>query len=153
MAFMELTGNPRFPFHYNVDAGVGPSLGGHYGFSDVQLVQWMLKRIWLGRDKFTPPFGEPPSPGDLQVTGVFDWTTQYWIRKFQEEEKRQGKNIAVDGRVDRTKGDGRATISYTRYTIRFMNRRLSDAWPEFFADPNTDPLCPPDLAKRLRPNG
>src|SRR5262245_22398717 len=51
MAFMELTGHPNFPFHYNVDAGVGPNLGGHYGYSDVQLVQWMLKRIWLGRDK------------------------------------------------------------------------------------------------------
>jgi hypothetical protein len=153
MAFTDMNGTTFFPFFYNVDAGVGPTLGGHYGTSDVQLVQWMLKRIWLGRDRFTPPFGKAPSPGDLQVTGIFDWTTQYWIRKYQEEEKRRGGKITIDGRVDRSKGDGMGTISHTFYTIRFMNVRLRQAWPEFFADPNTDPLCPPDLAKRLHPSG
>jgi hypothetical protein len=145
MAFVDtLPDTPEMPFFYNVDQGVGPDPTGFYRRDDILLVQYLLKKVWDNREKFTPPFPLPPAPGSIETDGYFGRITARWILQFQKNMRSRGRSILPDGRVDRAHG-AIASISHTQYTIIHLNNGLRIAEPDTFANIIADPECPPEL--------
>jgi hypothetical protein len=158
MAIKIATGDPTFPFLYNVEMWVGPDQNAPNQRDDVMLVQYCLKHIYTMRWRQDPPFPWPPHPGDIEVDGYWGPTTRRWINQFQRDVLARGRKTATDGRVDAVplkKGgiQKEGSISHTYYTIIFMNTGLKKARPTLFADISNDPDCPPELRSRVEQIG
>jgi peptidoglycan hydrolase-like protein with peptidoglycan-binding domain len=117
MAYIEKGAKPW----YNVEQAVGAA--GANLPSDVALVQYMLRHY----------FGSEAA--GLKVDGHFGPITQHWITRFQHKMQSQGKQIAVNGRVDRAPGviapmyHPGAPAGSPAYTILALNHELQTRNP------------------------
>jgi hypothetical protein len=117
------------PVVYNVEQAVG-RLGTNTR-GDVILVEYLLNGIY------------PAATKELNCAGQCTPATIRWINQFQTDAKRSGKNVPIDGRVDRAFGTP-ATITRAPYTIVFMNLKLKAANPTAFQRiPQVVPLSTP----------
>jgi hypothetical protein len=89
----------------------------------------------------------------LAVDGFIGPITQSAINQFQIDLRNGGLPIAVDGRVDRARGPiGLATISFTIYTIIWLNVKFGEANPTVdFAKLQSDPAMPAQLRAAIGP--
>jgi hypothetical protein len=144
----ELSLDDDFDGHFfNVNMAVGPGAANRW--DDVELVQYLLKRIYGSPLSFHPPF-HPPEGDMIKIDGRFGRTTAKWINHFQREVNDQGGvPIRLDGRVDKSDSGGVSSISRTVYTIIALNKGLQLVDPEAFNNPAVDTECPPALCSRL----
>lgn len=112
---------------------------------DVMLVQYLLRGILRKKS--------PQTAAKLAVDGFMGPITQGAINQFQLDLRNGGLPVAVDGRVDRARGPiGLATISFTIYTIIWLNVKFGEANPTVdFANIQRDPAMPALLRSALGP--
>jgi hypothetical protein len=145
MAYVDSTEDPRFPNFYNVNFPVGKDSPNKR--DDVFLVQWLLHRVYSDSQYFTSPDG-----GDIAMDGWIGPKTNRWIIAFQTDVRNLGEACVVDGRVDRARVGGVASITKTYYTIVWLNAFLLDANPAVYNNPSADPECPQELLSALANN-
>lgn len=121
---------------------------------DVMLVQYLLKRVYQQGYRAQPPLksgvGDPHSPAELMIDGIYGPGTQHAIEQFQLEMRRNGQNIATDGCVDPEKGQSStASISKTGYTISWLNKYFWVLYPQLAPDIRIDPECPLELKQAV----
>ena len=126
---------------YNLHFAVGPGAPNQH--EDVATVQTLLSAA-------APTCGGMHA---VQIDGRFGPDTQSQILAFQRYCKAKGAPIAVDGRIDRARGNY-ASVSHTRYTIRYLNDAAYQAHPDYF--PKLDDAIPmgmPATLWRVRARG
>lgn len=135
---------PGVTVAYTVDNAVGA--GAPNARADVLLVQHMLRLAWQDAPNskgFRPPGETQP----LKVDGVYGTTTQRFIKFFQEEAKRRGANVLLDGRVDPVvSGQSSSSISHTYYTTLCLNAARNNRTAKQ-ADIASDANFPLELAR------
>jgi peptidoglycan hydrolase-like protein with peptidoglycan-binding domain len=131
---------------YNLNRAVGP--GAPNRPDDVMLVQLLLKKVYARNRGLTVP------PGRMVVDGFFGPITHAWIRQFQRQAKfDKDCNVALDGVVDRYKGNRVSSISKTVYTILHLNGVIRKDDPGTWEALEDDPDCPLALGQQLLFNG
>jgi hypothetical protein len=134
----------QIPF-YNVSHAVGP--GAPNRTTDVELVQFFLREI------YDHPSNVKKKPaGTMTVDGVAGPITFAWIRRFQEDVKRAGGSVLVDGRVDHARGRqfDSSSISRTGYTIAHMNMTYRRRYGTQHDYLDKHPRIPPALKAEIR---
>lgn len=142
MAYIGTTGDGSN--YYNTNYAVG--IPAPNKRDDVLLVQWMLHRVFTDHPAFVPPEND-----GLAIDGWIGPHTIKWIKAFQATVRRSGRPCALDGRVDSAR-TATGAVSKTPYTILWLNVHLQLANPDAFADPSSDPDCPPELLSALATN-
>ena len=84
---------------------------------DVMLVQFLVKSY------FKDPENAASKPGaNLTVNGLFDTSTQVYLKSFASHIQRKGIAITVDGRYDPCGNAPRGSISRQYYKIYVLSR-------------------------------
>jgi len=142
MAYIETTVDDGS--YYNVNFSVGANSTNKR--DDVYLVQWMLHRVYNNH-----PLLAPPEKKRLKIDGWIGAQTIKWIKAFQSDMRRVGRECAFDGRMDSArKAFGAA--SNKPYTILWLNTVLLAANPKAYSDPASDPEAPLELLMALATN-
>lgn len=129
---------------YNVNFAVGNNAPNKR--DDVLLVQWMLKHVYADHPLLSPPEAKP-----LKVDGWIGPQTIKWIKAFQADMRRAGRQCALDGRVDSAR-KAFGAVSKLPYTILWLNSVFLAANPVVYADPASDAQAPVELLMALATN-
>lgn len=133
--------------------------------TDMMLVYYMLFFIYRDGDKKTFPlksadnFRSPDRFPTAKNYSSADTKTKIagLIFRFQQDLKRGGRNVFVDGRCDRARGV-HTTITHSVFSIVLMNFHFASTvklrdnrrdWQKFAL---SDPLAPPQLRQELATN-
>jgi peptidoglycan hydrolase-like protein with peptidoglycan-binding domain len=143
---MQLRNAGKMTLAYTVDHAVGPGCSNQR--PDVLLVQHLLRLAWNdvpSSKGFRPPGEAKP----LGVDGLYGPTTQRFIKFFQEEAKRRGAHVLLDGKVDAVvSGGSHGSISQSYYTALAMNAARNNRCP-VQADIAADPNFPAELTRHF----
>ena len=143
---MQIKNSGTVTLAYTVDSAVGPGCPNQR--PEVLLVQHLLRLAWNDVPTsrgFRPPGETKP----LNVDGLYGPTTQRFIKFFQEEAKRRGANVLLDGKVDPVLSGGpQGSISHSYYTALAMNAARNNRCP-LQADISADPNFPAELLRHF----
>jgi len=133
----------EIPF-YNVDFAVGPNAINKR--TDVMLVQFFLREIYNH-----PSLIATKPPGTMVVDGLCGPITSQWILHFQQDVKKHGKSVLIDGRVDHARGEQctLSSISRTGYTIGHLNATYRKRYLAQHDYLERHPKIPGELAQDL----
>jgi hypothetical protein len=126
---------------YNITSAVGP--GAPNLREDVLLVQYLLRENFKG----LPSFRSEPFPGGvLIVDGIPGTQTYSAIKHYQRVQKKIGRPIATDGRVDAPVNEQMVgSISNTQYTIIYLNLGYLKSRPNDWPRLSQAGDCPAEL--------
>lgn len=140
MAFIDIDSvNPTGPTFYNVNEAVGYGLKNM--IEDVKIVQFFLQRYFLSLN-VKKPWGE------MVADGKCGPITRSWITYAQLDMRKAGRDVMVDGLVDKAgnaAGNRVSSMSRTDYTIRILNNALRHADTDVYKNLTTHPVVPSDL--------
>ena len=128
---------------YNLNFAVGHSCPNYE--EDVKVIQFFLTRLYS-----SAALASKKPWGNMVIDGKFGPITRNWIIKTQMICRESGRNVAVDGIIDRAGGpenpsNQTSSISKTMYMIRAINGRLRREDTAVYKSLTTNPVVPPDV--------
>ena len=124
---------------YNVDSSVGRFAANQT--DDVMLVQFMLQQVGKGPN---PPLPPPSTP--LTPNGIYSPLLDEWIRWYQKSVAKSGRQVTVDGKVDRARGE----LHQTSFTIMHLNGSYRKRFRKSHDALEDDPAAPAPLRAKFR---
>jgi hypothetical protein len=124
---------------YNVDSSVGKFAANKS--DDVMLVQFMLQQVGKAPN---PPLPPPSKP--LVADGIHTSLLDEWILWYQKGVVKTGRQITLDGRIDRARGE----LHETSFTIMHLNASYRKRYRKSHDALENDPAAPAALRAKFR---